>query len=97
MRRILKEEMVSLLDIPSKPAGPVSANGMQVILLVGVNGSGKTTSIAKLAAVYRSEGRRVLLGAADTFRAAAIDQLKMWVIAWVWMWLLTSLERTPVP
>jgi len=78
VRNALKEEMVRLLDIPSKPAGPLPANGMKVILLVGVNGTGKTTSIAKLAAAYKREGRRVLLGAADTFRAAAIDQLKLW-------------------
>jgi fused signal recognition particle receptor len=78
VRNALKEEMVRLLDIPSKPAGAIAGKGMKVILLVGVNGTGKTTSIAKLAAAYKSEGRRVLLGAADTFRAAAIDQLKMW-------------------
>jgi fused signal recognition particle receptor len=78
VRNALKEEMTRLLDIPSKPAGAVHGSGMKVILLVGVNGSGKTTSIAKLAAAYKGEGRRVLLGAADTFRAAAIDQLKMW-------------------
>ena len=76
VRNALKEEMTRLLDIPSKASGP--ANGMKVILLVGVNGTGKTTSIAKLAAAYKEEGHRVLLGAADTFRAAAIDQLKMW-------------------
>ena len=78
MRNALKEEMTRLLDIPSKPAGTVPANGMKVILFVGVNGTGKTTSIAKLAAVYKGEGFSVLLGAADTFRAAAIDQLKLW-------------------
>jgi fused signal recognition particle receptor len=49
-----------------------------VILVVGVNGSGKTTSIAKLAQHYKRRGRRVVLAAADTFRAAAIDQLKIW-------------------
>jgi fused signal recognition particle receptor len=49
-----------------------------VILVVGVNGSGKTTTIGKLAARYRAEGKRVLLAAGDTFRAAAIDQLKIW-------------------
>jgi len=49
-----------------------------VILIVGVNGSGKTTTIAKLAARFQSEGRTVLLGAADTFRAAAVDQLQAW-------------------
>ena len=49
-----------------------------VILVVGVNGSGKTTTIAKLAARFDNEGRKVLLGAADTFRAAAMDQLQVW-------------------
>ena len=49
-----------------------------VILIVGVNGSGKTTTIAKLAARYVNEGRKILLGAADTFRAAAMDQLQVW-------------------
>jgi fused signal recognition particle receptor len=49
-----------------------------VILVTGVNGSGKTTTIGKLAAKYRAEGRSVMLAAADTFRAAAIDQLKIW-------------------
>ena len=78
VRNALKEEMARLLDIPSKPAGAVPANGMKVILFVGVNGTGKTTSIAKLASEYKSNGKKVLLGAADTFRAAAIDQLKVW-------------------
>ncbi len=49
-----------------------------VILLVGVNGSGKTTTIGKLAACWRSAGKKVLLGASDTFRAAAVEQLKLW-------------------
>ncbi|MDO9301067.1 MAG: signal recognition particle-docking protein FtsY, partial [Anaerolineales bacterium] len=49
-----------------------------VILVVGVNGSGKTTTIAKLAARYHNEDRKILLGAADTFRAAAMDQLQVW-------------------
>jgi fused signal recognition particle receptor len=51
---------------------------LTVVLVVGVNGSGKTTSIAKLAQYYKRRGRRVVLAAADTFRAAAIDQLKIW-------------------
>lgn len=49
-----------------------------VILMVGVNGSGKTTTIGKMAALWRKEGKKVLLGAADTFRAAAVEQLKLW-------------------
>jgi len=50
-----------------------------VVMIVGVNGAGKTTTIAKLCALYRAKGRRVLVGAADTFRAAAVEQLKTWV------------------
>lgn len=60
-------------------APPLSLeNKPTVILIVGVNGSGKTTAIAKLAARFRSQGKTVLLGAADTFRAAAVDQLQVW-------------------
>ena len=55
-----------------------SAEGPTVILVVGVNGVGKTTSIGKLAHRYKSEGKKVVLGAADTFRAAAVDQLILW-------------------
>ena len=71
----LKEEMVNTLNIemegiPDNPSLP------KVILVVGVNGSGKTTSVAKLAYNSKNDGKRVLLVAADTFRAAAIDQLK---------------------
>ena len=55
-----------------------SAQGPKVIMVVGVNGVGKTTSIGKLAWRYKNEGKKVLLGASDTFRAAAIDQLKIW-------------------
>lgn len=53
-------------------------NHPSVVLVVGVNGSGKTTTIAKLAARFQSEGKSILLGAADTFRAAAVDQLQVW-------------------
>src|SRR5690606_11613114 len=52
--------------------------GPTVVLVVGVNGSGKTTSIAKLAYRFQQQGKRVILGAGDTFRAAAVHQLKMW-------------------
>ena len=74
----LKAELVALLEqIPDgKPL--VRPNGLNTILVVGVNGVGKTTSIAKLGHYYRDEGRKVLLAAGDTFRAAAIDQLKIW-------------------
>jgi fused signal recognition particle receptor len=76
VREALKKEMVSILDLPS-PEPPV-AFPPRVILVIGVNGSGKTTSIAKLAFQARNAGQSVLLAAADTFRAAAIDQLQTW-------------------
>ncbi len=72
---VLKEEMVNILKVPSQQESQ-SISPPRVILLVGVNGSGKTTSIAKLAFRLKKEGQSVLLAAADTFRAAAIDQLK---------------------
>jgi fused signal recognition particle receptor len=74
VRDALQQEMVAMLAVEAPPSVPPSPP--EVILAVGVNGSGKTTSIAKLAHKARKEGRRVLLVAADTFRAAAIDQLK---------------------
>jgi fused signal recognition particle receptor len=66
------------LGEPGDGAAPVSGAGPRVVLVAGVNGVGKTTSIGKLAARLRSEGKRVLLVAADTFRAAAVDQLGIW-------------------
>ncbi|MBN1375408.1 MAG: signal recognition particle-docking protein FtsY [Dehalococcoidia bacterium] len=77
VRSALKDEMAGMLDVAAKAAAGPDGN-TKIILLVGVNGAGKTTSIAKLASEYKSSGRKVLLGAADTFRAAAIDQLKLW-------------------
>ncbi len=74
---ILKEEMKKLVD-GFGPAPTDQKRILTVILVVGVNGSGKTTSIAKLAYYYQKQGRKVILGAADTFRAAAIDQLQIW-------------------
>ena len=76
----LKEEMVRLLSVPQRANSSArqNAESPQVILVVGVNGSGKTTSIAKLAYSFTSQGKRVILAAADTFRAAAIEQLKHW-------------------
>jgi len=71
----LRQELRARLAVP-----PVLVlnHKPSVILVVGVNGSGKTTTIAKLASRFNSEGRKVLLGAADTFRAAAMDQLQVW-------------------
>ena len=75
LRDMLKMEMVRMLSIPwqGKPESDISP---KVILLAGVNGSGKTTSIAKIAYSLKKQGKSVILAAADTFRAAAIDQLK---------------------
>ena len=71
----LRAELRARLDVP-----PVFnwTNKPSVILVVGVNGSGKTTTIAKLGQRYRAEGKSLLFGAADTFRAAAVDQLQVW-------------------
>ena len=75
VRDLLKQEMVKILTVPAAATTAVTAPP-EVMLVVGVNGSGKTTSIAKLAYLYKKEGKQVLIAAADTFRAAAIDQLK---------------------
>jgi len=63
---------------PAEAGLAAAASGPTVILVTGVNGSGKTTSIAKLARLFTREGKRVVLGAGDTFRAAAVEQLAMW-------------------
>ncbi|HVO62271.1 MAG TPA: signal recognition particle-docking protein FtsY [Terriglobales bacterium] len=78
LKRLLKEELLAILNHGN--AAPVSTvdGTPEVILVVGVNGTGKTTTIGKLAQTFRSDGRTVLLCAADTFRAAAIDQLEVW-------------------
>jgi fused signal recognition particle receptor len=78
LKRLLKEELLVILTSANLP--PVQkVEGMpEVILVVGVNGTGKTTTIGKLAQVFRAQGKTVLLCAADTFRAAAIEQLEIW-------------------
>lgn len=75
LKKALREELRNLLQAP--PEIDFSAKPT-VILIVGVNGSGKTTSIAKLGQRFTKQGKRVVLGAADTFRAAAVDQLEIW-------------------
>ena len=74
----LREEMVALLQVRSDANIALETGERRVIIVVGVNGSGKTTSIAKIANRFKHEKKRVILAAADTFRAAAIDQLKLW-------------------
>lgn len=78
VRTALKEEMVSMLMVGGGELLPPTDGKIGVVLVVGVNGVGKTTSIAKLAYGVKEQGKRVLLVAGDTFRAAAIDQLKVW-------------------
>jgi fused signal recognition particle receptor len=75
---LLKLELVNLLVANQRAYLVGPPRELSVVLVVGVNGSGKTTSIAKLAQYHRERGDRVLLAAADTFRAAAIDQLQVW-------------------
>jgi len=77
VRGMLRDELRSLL-VCDAPRNDLVQRLLTVVLIVGVNGSGKTTTIAKLTRYYREHGKRVVLAAADTFRAAAIDQLKAW-------------------
>jgi fused signal recognition particle receptor len=77
LKRVLKEELLAILNKSNIPSAP-PLDGPIVILVVGVNGTGKTTTIGKLAYALRSHGKTVLLAAADTFRAAAIEQLEVW-------------------
>ncbi|MGL4729893.1 MAG: signal recognition particle-docking protein FtsY [Bosea sp. (in: a-proteobacteria)] len=78
VRAILAREVSAILTPVAKPLMIDSTTKPFVILMVGVNGSGKTTTIGKLAAKFRAEGKSVMLAAGDTFRAAAIEQLKVW-------------------
>jgi fused signal recognition particle receptor len=78
LKRLLKEELLAILT--SNGARPLTKvdGAPEVIMVVGVNGAGKTTTIGKLAQVFRAQGKTVLMCAADTFRAAAIEQLEIW-------------------
>jgi fused signal recognition particle receptor len=78
VRAILASEVQRVLAPVTKPLAIDPEKKPHVIMMVGVNGTGKTTTIGKLAARFQSEGKKVVLGAGDTFRAAAIDQLKVW-------------------
>ncbi len=80
MAEILDEIKKKLKTLMAQPAEPIrfAENGPTVIMVAGVNGCGKTTSIAKLARMFSEDGKKVVLGAADTFRAAAVEQLTIW-------------------
>lgn len=77
IKKLLKQEMKNILNV-SNNANILDNNNKQVILVVGVNGVGKTTSIAKLANLLKESGKKILLVAADTFRAGAVEQLEVW-------------------
>src|ERR1700678_1011112 len=77
IKQLIAQHLLEVLESAERPV-PRVAEPPAVVFVVGVNGAGKTTTIGKLASRYRSEGRNVLLCAADTFRAAAVDQLQVW-------------------
>ena len=78
IKGVIADEVVKVLEKVARPLAIDSAAKPFVILVVGVNGSGKTTTIGKLASRFHADGKAVMLAAGDTFRAAAIDQLKIW-------------------
>jgi len=78
LKRLLKQELLAILNSANTPPVEREEGVPGVVLVVGVNGTGKTTTIGKLAQLLRSEGKTVLLCAGDTFRAAAIEQLEVW-------------------
>jgi len=84
VRGLLRDELLRLVDpqmdraLHTEPAAGADAGGPAIIMMVGVNGTGKTTTVGKLARVLVAEGKKPLLGAADTFRAAAAEQLTTW-------------------
>jgi fused signal recognition particle receptor len=78
LRPVLSEKLVGLLDAEGDVTLTMAPSGLTVILFVGVNGVGKTTTIGKLAHRFKQEGKKVLMAAGDTFRAGAIEQLEVW-------------------
>ena len=77
LRGLIKQQLLEILEASERPLARVD-EAPAVVMMVGVNGAGKTTTIGKLAHLYKSEGRTVMMAAADTFRAAAIEQLEVW-------------------
>ncbi|MFA7229325.1 MAG: signal recognition particle receptor subunit alpha, partial [Melioribacteraceae bacterium] len=81
VKEILKKELIKLIAPQQNPLSDRPdeiSKKIKIYLIIGINGSGKTTTIGKLAYKFRSEGKKVIIGSADTFRAAANDQLKTW-------------------
>ncbi len=78
VKQFLAAEIAKLLQPVAKPFVPDASHKPAVVLVVGVNGSGKTTTIGKLASKYKADGYKVMMAAADTFRAAAVEQLQEW-------------------
>jgi len=78
IKEALAEEIAAILEPVARPLTPDPAKKPHVVLMVGVNGSGKTTTIGKLAKYYKGRGLKVTMAAGDTFRAAAVEQLKVW-------------------
>ena len=78
LREAIKEELRKILNVNYKPPAEIPEGNPFVVLLVGVNGVGKTTTIGKLANRFQADGKKVMLCASDTFRAAAIEQLEIW-------------------
>ena len=78
VREHLAREIETILEPIARPLEPSAAHKPHIVLVTGVNGSGKTTTIGKLAHYYKNQGLKVMLAAGDTFRAAAIEQLKIW-------------------
>lgn len=77
VKTLISKEIVQIIKPSARPL-PIYSEKPQVILVVGVNGSGKTTTIGKLASQFQEAGKQVMIAAGDTFRAAAVDQLKIW-------------------
>jgi len=78
VRQDLADSVTEILEPLARPLAPAATNRPHVILVMGVNGTGKTTTIGKLAKLYADQGKTVVLAAGDTFRAAAIEQLQIW-------------------
>ncbi|MFP5330733.1 MAG: signal recognition particle-docking protein FtsY, partial [Alphaproteobacteria bacterium] len=77
IRKALADEVARIMEPVARPM-PIYPRRPQVVLIVGVNGSGKTTTIGKLASQFRAAGKSVVIAAGDTFRAAAVEQLQVW-------------------